>query len=96
MIESMFVYLCEVCIDVLINKSLMKKFPKHVRYFCFSTLIVIILLYFLIFFICANIAIESFSKNDFSSGFKFFITCLALLLIFVLYGRHIYGIIKNK
>lgn len=88
MIDSILMYLGEIFLDTVLNRTFDGKISKKKRILYTCLFLLMIVLYLSIFGSMAYIAITSISQNR-ETAIKLLLTCLLLLIVFLVYGVRI-------
>lgn len=93
MLDFVMVYLGEVFLDTVIDKSQSIQITKKKRIICNLILMLLTLFYIVLFLIISYISISSW-KLDRSLAIKMFIVSSVLIIAFIVYGNEV--ITKRK
>lgn len=88
MLDSILMYLGEIFLDTVIDRSFNREVSKRKRILYTLLFTVISLFYIALFGFIVYIAIESI-QDDKGTAIKLFFTCLLLVIVFLAYGHRI-------
>lgn len=95
MLDSILIYLGEIFLDTVIDRSFDTKVSKKKKIFYTFLFTVILLFYISLFGFLFYIAVDVI-QEDKMTAIKLFVTCLLLLIVFLVYGHRVISHWKNS